>query len=165
MSGLDHKRALSQTWELSCQPLKLLCSTEEGWCESENIHKGSEASYSRQTRHRWIPQALQGASQFSTFRSERFKSVGCLSIVPTKLQTKDQSISVNPLSQGLGPMYVNQLVDVFTFFSIFFFTIYDFPCLLFLCQFDKSCLNHSELVIEPFYQLWLWKCQMRVCLV
>lgn len=85
MSGLDHKEGSEPDMGAFLLASKPLFSTEEGWWASEDIHKGNEASYSRQTRHRWIPQALQWAGQFSPFRSERFKSVGCLSIVPTKL--------------------------------------------------------------------------------
>lgn len=51
----------------------------------------------------------------------------------------------------------------FSFLSIFF-RLSDSLCLPLLFQFDHSCLNNSELVLETFYQLRLWQCQMWVCL-
>lgn len=92
--------------------------------------------------------------QFSQFRTEQFKLMSCLSIVPTKFQQRISQFLWTHHSGCLGLCIQTNCWVFFTFIS-FVCCIIWFPCLIFLFLFDKSYLNNSELLIRTILAITL----------
>ena len=119
---------------------------------SEDIPKAGEALYSKQTCYRQILKAFQMTGQFK-FRTERFELLGCLSIVPQSCRQKINFCE--PIIPTAWPCVPKLIAGCFLLFCHLFFTLYDFPGLIFLFLFDKSYLNNSELLIRTILPIML----------
>lgn len=102
-----------------------------------------------------IPDTMGQVLQVLHLGTEQFKSWVFSALCQWSFRHRIGPFRWSHHSSGLALSTQMSLWVLFLFFQ-YFFTLYEFPCLPLLFLSDNSCLNNSELVLETFYQLWLW---------